>query len=100
MRDALSGTLNTETVSVLGLTNAKGLRYRDNSSLYHYEGMYNFSEQLKFVDVLVGGSIRHYSLLTDGTLLPRKADGSEYTINEYGAYIQASKSLVFGAGYV
>jgi outer membrane receptor protein involved in Fe transport len=59
----------------------------------HYEGMYNFSRHIKIFDLLAGGSIRHYGLNTGGTAIALKPDGSEYTITEYGAYVQASKEI-------
>lgn len=92
VRDAFANTFTTDTVP--GYRGARGTRYRDNSALYHYEGMYNFTRLLDNVaEVLAGGSIRHYALNTGGTVIPLRADGSEYTINEYGAYVQASKEF-------
>jgi outer membrane receptor protein involved in Fe transport len=56
--------------------------------------MYNLTKLLdNTVEVLVGGSFRRYALNTGGTAVTLKADGSEYTINEYGAYAQAGKEL-------
>ena len=92
MRDAFINTFNTDTVP--GYKGAKGLRYRDNSALYHYEGMYNFTKLLGNVaEVIAGGSLRHYAISTGGTAITLKADGTEYTINEYGAYVQAAKEF-------
>lgn len=92
VRDAFANTFNTDTVP--GYKGAKGLRYRDNSALYHYEGMYNFTKLLgNRAEVIAGGSIRHYAIQTGGTAITLKADGSEYTINEYGAYVQAAREF-------
>ncbi|WP_460964893.1 TonB-dependent receptor [Spirosoma litoris] len=91
VRDAFANTYNTD--SVPGYRGAKGLGFRDNSALWHYEGMYNLSKFLDVAEVIVGGSIRHYALNTGGTVVALKPDGSEYTIDEYGAYIQASKEI-------
>lgn len=91
VRDLFANTFNTDSVPGY---KAKGLRFRDNSSLYHYEGMYNLTKLLSnAAEVIVGGSIRHYALNTGGTAITLKADGSEYTINEYGAYAQVGKEL-------
>lgn len=95
LRDAISGTFTTDLVP--GLTNVRGTRFRDNSQMFHYEGMYNFRNQIKFVDLVVGASLRRFLLESGGTLFPRKALGNnnfeEYTINEYGAYAQVSKEI-------
>ena len=36
-----------------------GAKFLDKSALWHYEGSYNFSDALKFVDVVVGGNFRN-----------------------------------------
>ena len=96
VRDAFANTFNTDTVP--GYKGVRGLRFRDNSSLYHYEGMYNFTQLLgNAAEVIAGGSLRHYVLNTGGTAVTRKADGSEYTIDEYGAYVQAAKEFRLGS---
>ena len=95
VRDAFANTYNTD--SMPGYRGAKGTRFRDNSAMWHYEGMYNFTKLLdNAVEVIAGGSIRDYGLNTGGTAIALKADGSEYTINEYGAYAQAAKELKIG----
>lgn len=95
VRDAYVNTYNTDFIP--GSTTAKGTRFRDNSTLWHYEGMYNFTKLLNnTVEVLAGGSLRHYGINTGGTAIVLKADGSEYTINEYGAYVQAAKEMKIG----
>lgn len=91
VRDAFANTFNTD--SVPGYRGARGTRFRDNSALWHYEGMYNFTDLLGIADVTVGGNVRHYALKTGGTLFARKPDGSEYGINEYGAYVQATNTI-------
>lgn len=94
VRDAYANTFNTDFIP--GSTTARGLRFRDNSQLWHYEGMYNFTKLLKVAEVLAGASLRHYVLESGGTAFPRRADGSEYTVDEVGAYVQASKQLALG----
>ncbi len=94
-RDAYANTYNTDFIP--GSTTVKGTRLRDNSALWHYEGMYDFTNLLDNVaEVMVGGSLRHYALNTGGTAVILKADGSEYTIDEYGAYMQAAKEIKAG----
>jgi len=97
VRDLFANTFNTDTIP--GFNGAKGLRFRDNSQLWHYEGMYNFTSLLDDkVELLAGASLRRFVLESGATSFPRRADGSEYTINEFGAYIQASKELPVSLG--
>lgn len=97
VRDAYANTFNTGFIP--GSTTVRGPRFRDNSQLFHYEGMYNFTKLLgNTVDVIAGASLRRFLLESGGTTFPRRADGSEYTINEYGAYVQASKEVGVGLG--
>ncbi|GAB3986511.1 TonB-dependent receptor [Spirosoma daeguense] len=91
VRDAFATTYNTDTLA--GLPGARGTRFRDNSALWHYEGMANLSDILQVAELIVGGNFRQYNLDTGGTLVPLKPDGKEYTITEYGAYVQAAKEL-------
>ncbi len=69
--------------------------FTDNTALYHAEGVYNFKNQIKFADVLVGANYRSYQLKSAGTLFADLADGRTGTIpiSEYGAFLQVSKSL-------
>ena len=97
VRTLFANTFNTDTIP--GLKGTKGLRFRDNSQLWHYEGMYNFTSLLNDkVELLAGSSLRRYVLESGGTAFPRRADGSEYTISEFGAYVQASKELPVSLG--
>ena len=91
LRDAYTNTYNTDLIP--NSTSARGRRLRDDSQLWHYEGMYNFAKLLPIADVVAGASWRHYALESGGTSLSRQADGSEYQINEVGAYVQASKEF-------
>ena len=91
VRDLIAGTPNNQTINVLG--GILGRRFRDNSQMFHYEGMYNFKNEVKWLELITGGSIRRFVLESGGTSFPRKPDGTEYTIMEYGAYAQASKEV-------
>ncbi|MCZ2471770.1 TonB-dependent receptor plug domain-containing protein [Aquirufa ecclesiirivi] len=72
----------------------QGARFLDKSALYHYEGMYNFTEMLddKF-EMLVGANYRVYALNSEGTLFARQDNGQEFSINEYGGYLQLAKKM-------
>ncbi|WP_337044058.1 TonB-dependent receptor [Emticicia sp. 17c] len=60
--------------------------------LKHIEGMYDFTKHIKVVNVQVGANYRRYYLDTQGTLFDDK--GKNLTNDEYGAFVQASKSLL------
>jgi outer membrane receptor protein involved in Fe transport len=71
-----------------------GAKFTDKSALYHYEGMYNFTEKFnKKLEMIVGASYQVYALNSEGSLFALKADGSEFTINEFGGYIQVGKKM-------
>lgn len=68
-----------------------GAKFADRSSLYHYEGQLNLSDQIKFVETILGASYRVYSLNSGGTIF---ADTTgRIKINEYGSYVQLQKRL-------
>jgi outer membrane receptor protein involved in Fe transport len=77
----------------------------DKTNLYDIEGQYNLSQHTsKFADILVGANYKRYVLNSEGTLF---ADSSgKIPINEFGAYIQATKktlndhlTLIFSGRY-
>ncbi len=70
-----------------------GSKFADNSRMYHVEGQYNFHQKIEFLDLLVGASYRLYELRSKGTIFA-DTPGNPITISEYGAFAQASKSLV------
>jgi len=69
-----------------------GAKFNDKTNLFHYEGMYNFSNAFNnVVEFQVGASYRNYFLHSDGTIfddLNRKI-----TIEEYGAFAQLGKRM-------
>jgi outer membrane receptor protein involved in Fe transport len=71
-----------------------GSKFLDKTNLYHVEGMYNFSKEIPFAEVIVGGNYRSYDLNSEGTLFITKPDGSEYSIWEAGGYVQLSKRIL------
>jgi iron complex outermembrane recepter protein len=100
VRDLLTGAYSNQRVASLG---RNGLRFKDNTTMNHVDGMYNLTKHVKVADVIVGGSIRRFNLNTGGTAVAlnivkdgTRLDTSEYTINEYGAYIQAAKEFRLG----
>lgn len=73
-----------------------GGAFLDKTNLYHVEGVYNFKNQVKFIDLLAGANYRMYQLRSEGTLFADQKDGRNGTINinEFGAFVQAAKSLL------
>ena len=64
----------------------------DKSDLYQAEGQYNFSHLThNVVDLIVGASVKRYTLNSQGTLFADSA--GRINIDEVGAYAQASRSL-------
>jgi iron complex outermembrane recepter protein len=91
----LSTTFNTDS-ALASSTGGRlaGVRLLDNSSMSHFEGMYNFKEVLPAdLEIVTGASYRKYDMLTKSTLFPTKKDGSEFTMYEVGAYAQGSYNI-------
>ena len=69
-----------------------GAKFNDKTNLYHYEGMYNFTNMLNnAVEFQVGASYRNYFLHSDGTIFDDAT--RDITIDEYGAFAQAGKRM-------
>ncbi|KAA3609312.1 MAG: TonB-dependent receptor [Calditrichaeota bacterium] len=69
-----------------------GAGFTSNSGFNNVEGMYNFADKISFIDLQVGGNFRAYSVDTEGTIYSDENEGIDIT--EYGAYAQASKSVM------
>jgi outer membrane receptor protein involved in Fe transport len=70
-----------------------GAKFLDKTALYHFEGMYNFTNQVKFAEIIVGANYRVYALNSEGTLFARDDNNKEFNINEYGVYGQIAKKF-------
>lgn len=90
-----SPLFNEKLDSIRNLSIAEGgAKFLDRSSLWHYEGSYNFKNQIDFADVVIGANFRTYSLNSEGTLFALDDNGEEISINEFGGYLQVSKDVV------
>lgn len=69
-----------------------GSQFADKSSLYQFEGQYNFSQYVKVLDVLVGADYRTYHLNSNNTIF-YEPDGP-INVGEYGTYIQLQKAIL------
>lgn len=90
------GTAGYETakdaISKKTIGPANGARFNDKTNLFHYEGMYNFSNAFNnVVEFIVGASYRDYFLHSDGTIFDDA--NRNISINEYGAYAQLGKKF-------
>ena len=72
--------------------NKGGAKFDDATDMYHFEGQYDLSNNIKFVNVLVGASYRIYHLNSHGTIFVDTT--GPINIKEGGAYIQLQKSLL------
>lgn len=94
-----SAEFNREKERLIKTQGLSGAGILSQSKLYHVEGQYDFSSQIKFMDLLVGGNFRSYDMFTNGTLFDDKADASigkeaGIVINEGGAFVQVGKKLL------
>ncbi|WP_424961580.1 TonB-dependent receptor [Ekhidna sp.] len=71
-----------------------GAKFLDKSALWHYEGSYNFKNEIDFADVVVGANFRTYALNSEGTLFTLDENGDEVSFNEFGGYLQVSKNVI------
>jgi iron complex outermembrane receptor protein len=60
--------------------------------LYHVEGQYDFSKQIKVLELVAGGNFRRFDMFTNGTLFDDQ--GGRIGINEGGAFVQVGKKLL------
>jgi outer membrane receptor protein involved in Fe transport len=69
----------------------KGGLFLEKSQLWMTEGQYNFSNKIKFAEIIIGGNWKKYVLNSKGTLFIDTL--KPIAINEYGAYAQITKRL-------
>ncbi|MCL6525144.1 MAG: TonB-dependent receptor [Thermoflavifilum sp.] len=70
----------------------QGARFIEHSSLWHYEGFYDFTYLTqKVVDLQAGVSYQRYHLNSKGTLFDDQ--NKKLTIDQYGLFVQASRKL-------
>jgi outer membrane receptor protein involved in Fe transport len=90
----LAGTdaFNEQKERLIATQGLSGAGILSQSKLYHAEGQYDFSNNIKVLDLLVGGNFRMYDMFTNGTLFDDK--GGSILIREGGAFIQIAKRLL------
>ncbi|KQR72738.1 TonB-dependent receptor [Pedobacter sp. Leaf176] len=95
--NAMNTIMNT-TISATSINAADptksiyGAKFDDKSNLYHYEGMYNFTNAFNnVVEFQLGASYRLYDLNSAGTIFNDLNESID--INEYGAFAQIGKKM-------
>ncbi|MEM7551761.1 MAG: TonB-dependent receptor [Bacteroidota bacterium] len=94
IRDIPIGDVRDVTIGEQTFEDVGGARFQDETGLWHAEGSYNFQELVDEVDIVAGANFRRYNLVSDGTLFALDNSGEEIDINEWGAYVQFSKSFL------
>ena len=81
-----------DSVRSIPISKGGGL-FVDKTDLYNVEGQFNLSPYTsKVADILIGANYKRYVLNSEGTLF---ADSTgKIPINEYGAYVQATRKLL------
>ena len=69
----------------------QGGGFVDHTNLYVLEGMYNFSDVVKWADITIGASTKEYSLNSEGTIFADTA--GRININETGGFAQIQKGF-------
>jgi outer membrane receptor protein involved in Fe transport len=69
----------------------KGGLFLEKSQLWMSEGQYNFSDKIKFAEIIIGASWKKYILNSKGTLFVDTL--KPISINEMAAFTQVSKKL-------
>lgn len=73
---------------------AVGAKFLDKTAMYHAEGMYNLTKKFDdAVEVIVGANLRSYNLNSSGTIFSLDESGKEFTITEFGGYVQLAKKM-------
>jgi outer membrane receptor protein involved in Fe transport len=87
-----TAAFNKSLDSIKNLPIPFGGKFNDQTNLYVGEGMYNFSELIKWADITIGASTREFVLNSHGTIFADTA-GRIY-INETGAFAQIQKGFL------
>jgi hypothetical protein len=73
--------------------NENGSMVVDHSSIYHVEGMYNFTHLIRAFEFLIGISNRTYIIDSQGTVFFDEA-GDAISVNQFGSFMQLGKAFL------
>ncbi|HEY4937340.1 MAG TPA: TonB-dependent receptor, partial [Puia sp.] len=82
---------NTALNTIKNTSIPYGGKFNDQTDLYVGEGMYNFSDLIKWAEITVGASTKEYVLNSHGTIFADTA--GTIKINESGAFAQIQKGF-------
>ncbi|HYK76743.1 MAG TPA: TonB-dependent receptor [Daejeonella sp.] len=75
------------------ISSGSGAKFNDKTDLWHYEGMYNFTNAFNnVVEFQAGASFRQYDLNSGGTIFDDL--GRKIYIPEYGGFAQLGKKML------
>lgn len=86
-----SADFNRQKEKLIATQGLSGAGILSQSKLYHVEGQYDLTPNIRIFDLLVGGNFRRYDMFTNGTLFDDK--GGSILIDEGGAFVQVGKGL-------
>ena len=87
-----SAEFEREKERLIATPGLPGAGVLSKSKLYHADAQYDFTNLIKIFELQAGGNVRRYDMNTEGTLFDDK--DQKVTNDEYGAFLQASKSLI------
>jgi iron complex outermembrane receptor protein len=87
-----SSAFNEQKEKFIHTAGLGGAGVSSDSKFYHVDGQYDFSNSVKFINLLLGGSYRNYDMETHGTLFDDKVD--KVRVNEFGVFVQLSKEFL------
>ena len=87
-----TASFNKSLDSLRQLAIPSGGKFNDKTNLYVGEGMYNFSDLIKWADITLGASTREFVLNSHGTIFADTA--GTIKINETGAFAQVQKGFL------
>jgi hypothetical protein len=73
--------------------NEGGSMVVDKSSIWHVEGMYNFTHLIRAFELLVGVSQRGYTINSEGTVFFDEP-GNPIHVNQFGSFMQLAKGFL------
>jgi outer membrane receptor protein involved in Fe transport len=86
-----TAAFNKSADSLEKLAIPAGGKFNDKTDLYVGEAMYNFANEVKWMDITVGASTREFELNSHGTIFADTA--GRIPINETGAFAQLQKGF-------
>ena len=79
--------------SINALLIPNGAKFDNRTRFYHAEGQYNFKNEIRIFNLIIGAGWRMYDLRSNGTVYP-DSKANPIRINEFGGYFQLSKKLI------